>query len=273
MMLLAWLSSEVRLALLALQFLTRVRVPAHPAYGPARIQASVRYFPWVGALVGGFGAIVAVVAGSVWPPIIAAAATVGGTVWLTAAFHEDGLADTADALMGAASREQALAIMKDSRIGTYGATALTLSLLLHVLLLAQLLAFGWAIAAAALVASHAAGRAVAVALMASLPYARDGGQTAAEPSLAKAGSLAGNPALGDAALAVLSGLLILILAVIPLNLPVGIIAVATLALSALLMAVRRWLRERIGGYTGDTLGAVEQVGELLVLLCFAARWG
>lgn len=268
----AWIRLEVQLVLTALQFLTRIPVPSGLDHRPGLLQHSVRHFPSVGALVGAFGATLACAAASRWPSSVAAAIGVGGTVWLTSAFHEDGLADTADAMLGAASRERALAIMKDSRIGTYGAVALIISLLMRVLLLAELLALGWEIAATALVASHAAGRTAAVGLMASLPYARSGVEPLADPTSLKAGGLARDVRSWDAVLAVSTGLLVLVLCAQSTKEPMAVAVAATLALGGLLVGMRRWLLARIAGYTGDTLGAAEQAGEVLVLLCFAWRW-
>lgn len=268
----AWMRFELQLVLMAMQFLTRIPMPSLPDHRPGMLQHSVRYFPWVGALVGAFGAALACAAATRWSAPVAAAIGIGGTAWLTAAFHEDGLADTADALLGAASRDKALAIMKDSRIGTYGAAALIVSFLMRVLLLAELLPLGWEIAAAALMASHAAGRMVAVGLMASLPYARDGVEPPETSAPVKAGGLARDVQPWDAAMAACSGLLVLALAAGTTKVPVAVLISVTLALGVLLLGMHRWLRDRIAGYTGDTLGAAEQIGEVVVLLCFAGRW-
>ncbi|WP_173402832.1 adenosylcobinamide-GDP ribazoletransferase, partial [Methylibium sp. T29] len=134
------LRHELRVFFVALQFLTRLPVPHWVGHESKLLQRAVRHFPLVGALIGATGAAVALGALQLWPATVAATLAVAATVWLTAAFHEDGLADTFDALLGAAPREKALAIMKDSRIGSYGAAALSLLLLLRVLLLAELLA-------------------------------------------------------------------------------------------------------------------------------------
>lgn len=267
----AWLRREWQAMLLALQFLTRLPLPAAAGAEPALMRRAVRHFPLAGALVGAFGAAIAVGANLLWPPLVAAALAVAATVWLTAAFHEDGLADTFDALLGAAPRERALAVMKDSRIGSFGAAALVLCLLLRVLLLAALLGRGPAAAAASLVAAHAAGRAAAVVLMGVLPDARAAAR-AGNPAAATAGGVAGELAWADAAWAVAAGTLVLALAAAaqPAPLPAAVAAWAALAL--LLAALRAWLRRRLGGRTGDTLGAAEQLGELAVLLAFAAQW-
>jgi adenosylcobinamide-GDP ribazoletransferase len=259
----AWLRHELRLFLVALQFLTRVPVPRWAGFEPQWLQASVRHFPLVGALIGAFGGALAWGAQLVWPPVVAATLAVAATLWLSVAFHEDGLADTFDALLGSAAREKALAIMKDSRIGSYGAAALGLSLLLRVLLLAALLAHAPLLGAAACVAAHGAGRAGAVVLMALLPYA-------GAEAHAKARPLARRVRWPHAAWAGLTGAAALVPAA-TLAPPAGAaFGAAAGALVLLVLVLRTWLQRRLGGYTGDTLGAAEQLGELAVLLAFSA---
>jgi adenosylcobinamide-GDP ribazoletransferase len=268
------LRHELLLVFLTQQFLTRVPVPgwvAREPWDPARLNQAVRHFPLVGAAVGLVGAAVAVLAQLLWPPPVAAALAVAATVWLTAAFHEDGLADTADALLGTAARDQALAIMKDSRIGTYGAAALVLTLLLRVALLAELLRTGPLLAAAACIAAHASARAAAVALMAVLPYGGDEAHAKAKPLARQVrgrdavwagglgAALLGLPWLAQPGWAAAGQALAAALA-------------AALALGLLVAVLRAWLRRRLGGYTGDTLGACEQLGEIIVALAFVAAW-
>jgi cobalamin synthase len=161
------LRSEVLLVFVTQQFLTRVPVPgwvAREPWNPDWLNRAVRHFPLVGAAVGAAGAAVAGLALLLWPPLVAAALAMGATVWLTSAFHEDGLADTADALLG-------------------------------------------------------------------LPW------------------LAAPAAVGA-----------------------WQVLMAALALALLVAAMRGWLRRRLGGYTGDTLGACEQLGEIVVALVFVAAW-
>lgn len=264
---------QLRLFFIALQFLTRVPVPGWvcaAGFEPAWLNRSVRYFALVGALVGAVGALVAWVALQAWPPVVAATLALVSTLWLTVAFHEDGLADTCDALLGAAERSRALVIMKDSRIGTYGAAGLFCVLLLRVFLLAELLRLQPLLALWALVLAHAGGRACAVALMAGLPYAGDEAHAKAKP-------LARSVRASDAGLAVAMAAAVLAAALAWAPLPpalregpllLGVTSVASLGL--LTLALRQWLQRRLGGYTGDTLGACEQLGEVCVLLVFVA---
>jgi adenosylcobinamide-GDP ribazoletransferase len=253
---------ELRLFFIALQFLTRVPVPGWVGWRADWMNASVRHFPAVGLLVGGFGAGVFWAAAHLWPAPVAVALSMAATVWLTGAFHEDGLADTCDGLGGAVSRERALEIMKDSRIGTYGAVGLLLVLGLKAAALHALALRDLHIALLALPLAHALSRTVAVALLVWLPYAGDAAHAKAKPMAMQASpgvllAAAGWCAAG-LAVALLLGwrerdVLVMVLAA---------------AIAALLMA--RWLRGRLGGFTGDTLGAAQQGAEVAVYLALAA---
>ncbi|MDT7836116.1 adenosylcobinamide-GDP ribazoletransferase [Aquabacterium sp. OR-4] len=266
---------ELRLIAVALQFLTRVPVRL-ARFDPAWLAQCTRHFPLVGAGVGAFGAAALALAtalgGSPW---VAAVAATAATVWLTGGFHEDGLADTCDGLGGAVSRERALVIMKDSRLGSYGALGLVLVLAAKLALLAQLTGQHSAMAAAAaLVLAQAASRAGAATLLATLTYAGD-------PEHAKAKPLAQR--IGAAGLATAWGWTLLVAVAlggglaaggVPLALPAPMPWRATLALLAVLLVawrMRAWLLRRLGGFTGDTLGATQQFAELAVLVVAAAQ--
>ncbi|MEK8029941.1 adenosylcobinamide-GDP ribazoletransferase [Ideonella sp. DXS29W] len=252
---------ELRLFFIALQFLTRVPTPAWVGYQPEWLNQSARHFPLVGALVGAWSALLLCGAAWLWPASVAAIIALAASLWLTGAFHEDGLADTIDALGGAVPREKALAIMKDSRIGSYGAAAMVLGLggraVLWALLVSQSL---WA-AAAALVLSACWGRLAAVLTMAWLPYAGDVEHAKAKPLAQSVGPAELTWAIGWAVAAAAGA---------GLAWPAGRLAGALLACLLVVWVMRRWLAKRLGGYTGDALGATEQLSEIAVLLAFAA---
>lgn len=249
---------ELRLVGVALQFLTRL--PVRVGYDPQWLNDSARHFPLVGAFVGAAGAGVLWAAGLLFPQAIAVALSMVATVWLTGAFHEDGLADTCDALGGAVNRERALEIMKDSRIGTYGAVGLVFVLGLKAAALTALTP-SWA--AAALVFGHTASRAAAVSLIRFLPYAGDVAQAKAKPLARRVSGAGLSVAIGW-----------------PLLMAAGLVAwwpgVWPVVASSLLVVVigaaacARWFHRRLGGITGDTLGATQQLTELLVLLSWVA---
>jgi adenosylcobinamide-GDP ribazoletransferase len=236
---------------LAVQFLTRLPV-RDVDYTPERMARTPRWHPAVGATIGAILALVWFAGLQVWPPLVAAAATVAAGLMLTGCFHEDGFADACDGLGGGATRERALEIMRDSRLGTYGVAGLVMMLLGKVAVLAALPLW---VAAAALVAGHAASRASSVQVLATSAYVRDHGtgKPVSEGIVA-----------ADLRFAVATGLA----ACLPLLLLAGplpvIAALAGLVAGHLLMRAR--FEKRLGGYTGDCLGAVQQCSEIGFLL-------
>jgi adenosylcobinamide-GDP ribazoletransferase len=242
----------------ALRFMTIVPVPSSDAaIAPDWLSRCVKYFPVVGIGIGLASAVVLLLADRIWGPVVASLLAVAASIIVTGALHEDGLADTADGLGGGSSVEKRLAIMKDSRIGTYGTLALAFSLSLRVTALAEMPA--WT-AAAALISAHAAARITPVFVMNALPYA---GDTAAMKVSYNEASVSAHDR-GFALVVVLCALLPLALVSIP-SVVSGLLLGAALA-----AAVTLWARKRINGYTGDILGAIEQVFEIGLLLGVAA---
>lgn len=235
----------------AITFLTRVPIDRGTGR-PTDMVAAVPWFPVVGLLIGlaEFG----VFAVAIWltTPLVAAVLAVAAAALITGAFHHDGLADMADAFGGGWNREQRLEILKDSRLGTYGVTALTLALLLEVAVLSGLDNIA---AAAAIIGGHAISRAAAVATMGL-------GETSAAPGLgAQYASELGR-------LPVLVGVAIGIVAAIVAFTRWSPIVLGTVALVT--FAVVRLARAKIGGVTGDVLGAIQQLSYLAVLVVAAA---
>jgi adenosylcobinamide-GDP ribazoletransferase len=247
--LLGWVA-ETRLAL---SFLTRLPVPLRADMAELPIGAAVRAFPLVGVLVGAVGAsIYAIVDLLGTAPTVSALLAIAGMVILTGGLHEDGLADAADGL-GGSTREQALAIMRDSRIGTFGVMALFFVLSLRVVALSYA---GSSVEAACLLVAAAAGsRAVMPALMYGLPPARRDGL----------GWSAGHPDRRRVVDAGALGALIIVAALWPIW---GLLAIACAAAAAALVG---WLaHRRLGGQTGDVLGAAQQLAETAILLSYVA---
>jgi adenosylcobinamide-GDP ribazoletransferase len=244
---------QAKLLLCAVQFLTRLPTPSFVDFEPGWITRSARYFPLVGLGVGGACALVLLAAGQAWSGALPALLAVAAGVLITGGFHEDGLADTADGLGGGHTSARRLEIMKDSRIGTYGALALGLILANKVAALATL---PLTTAALALVAAHGAGRTAAVAVMVL-------GRHVGDPSNAKYKPAPDGVSPGEFLLAAALGLWPLAL----LGLP-GLVGAAVGGVLALLLALTA--RRLIGGHTGDVLGGVEQACELGVLLGVSA---
>lgn len=234
-------------------FLTRLPVRLEGPLAMRDLAAAVYAFPLVGALVGLLGGVGFWVAHRLGlPATVCAVAAVAAMVLATGALHEDGLADTADGL--GASRERALEIMRDSRIGTYGTLALVLALLTRVAALGAL--DGPGRVAAALIAAGAGSRAVLPVVMLLQPSARAGGL------MAEAGRPQPERVISGAVLAAAGAFLLL---------PLEVAASALLAAALGGWIVAGWLGQRLGGCTGDTLGAVQQLAELSFLLAVLAR--
>ena len=257
----AWLIHQVRLFFIALQFFTRVPIPGWVGFEAAWLQHASRYFPLVGLVVGGVAVLVYGAAAWLWPAPVAVLLSTAATIYMTGAFHEDGLADTCDGFGGGHTRERIMEIMKDSRIGTYGAVALVVTLGLKCATL-SLLAPGQAIGA--LLLAHPLSRLAAVSLIRSASYARDAGKAKPMAQEMRAGEFA-----IAAACAALPALALGAFHIISWS-TLG----AAVAASAV---VAWWLRglfvRRIGGYTGDCLGAVQQVSEVAIYLCVLAAAG
>src|SRR5690606_15080343 len=224
----------------ALAFLTRIPIPAATPHAQAYLNAAARYFPLVGLIVGACGAAVFAVANEFWTSSVAIALAMAATIRITGAFHEDGFADSCDGFGGGWTHEQVLTIMKDSRLGTYGAVGLGMLLAIKFLAL-QALAEPLSIVLA-LIVGHAWSRLLAISHMLDLAYVRDIDSSKIKP-------LATQLQRSDFLFA---GLLALPLALL-------ISPLQTVIIIALLLAWRWWfgryLVRRIGGYTGDCLGA------------------
>lgn len=257
---------ELRLLLIALQFLTRVPIPQAIGFRPEWLQQCIRHFPAVGLVVGGLGALVLWAAAHLFPAGVAVALAMVATILATGAFHEDGLADTCDALGGQVSRERALEIMKDSRLGTYGTVGLVAVLAIKGLALHGLVLRDFVAALAALPLAHAVSRAVPVLLLRTLSYAGDAEHAKAKPMAMRAGS-------GAVAMAAVWSLLAAAVGAAG-GWSGAALALALLAALMVALAMRGWLLRRLGGFTGDTLGAAQQLSEVaiyLVLLAATAR--
>jgi adenosylcobinamide-GDP ribazoletransferase len=237
------IAREAKLAAAATAFLTRISAARWTRFSDEQLNHSSRYFSLVGAGVGAVGAAVLLATSQVLPVAVAVVLSVIATVILTGALHEDGLADTCDALGGGTTREDVFRILEDSRIGAYGTIGLILVLALKLAALAHL---SIAIAAVALICAHAFSRAVCVGVMALGRYAKhEGGKTR---------PIASGVRVQDATIAL--GLALLPFAWAPTGFAWAIPAMLVVSLLAYV-----YMRSRIGGYTGDCLGAIQQLSE------------
>ncbi|MCM2504049.1 adenosylcobinamide-GDP ribazoletransferase [Aureimonas altamirensis] len=248
----------------ALSFLSRF--PALPQAfrgGPHPLAADAPSFPVVGLIVGFVPAVLLLlVMAAGLSPLTAAILALALMVASTGALHEDGLGDTADGLFGHAGKDRALDIMKDSRIGTYGVLALSFALLLRIALLAEMAMASPLAAACALLAAAAASRGGMGFLWSSLPSARPDGVAD------RLGRPTHRQGLWSLALGMAPGILLCWMAS-GLSGAVLAAAIATIVY----LWFRSVVRRRLGGQTGDTLGACQQLLEIAILLGLALASG
>lgn len=238
----------------AIQFLTRIPVSSGEVFDPTQPGRSMRFYPLVGGLIGLIGG--AVHAGGLWvglPPLTAALLAILGTILLTGALHEDGLADCADGFGGGRDRDSILRIMRDHVLGSFGVLALILSVGLRA---SAVSSFGWQDGFFVLVAAHSFSRGL-MPLIATMPPARSDGL----------GAFYARPPALAVWQSVLIAVVILALAVTPLE---ALIAGGAAAFAMRLIAVIA--HRRIGGFTGDVCGAAQQLAETVILLALVALW-
>ena len=239
---------EIVTFILALQFLTRLPFLSRIPYSDAAMAATPRYYPLVGMIIGGMTAGAFVGLAHLLPVTLAVLVSTVFSLLLTGAFHEDGLADTFDGLGGGQSKDQALEIMKDSRLGTYGAAALGLALSVKIVALAALNPF---VIVTALICGHGLSRLSAVLIIKTSTYVREHGTgKPTSAGISNSGMI----------IALITGALCFAILILELSPEAGLYA--TLGLMAGHLAMRIFTERKLGGYTGDTLGAVQQVSEI-----------
>ena len=269
------------LFVVAVQFLTRLPVPRLSGFQAQWLSASARYFPAVGVLVGTLAVTVWWLAGLVLPTTVSAGVMLAISLLVTGAFHEDGFADTCDGFGGGHTREQVLDIMKDSRIGAYGAIGICTMLGLK---WSTVSAMPVAAVPLLVISAHMVSRWCATALIWALPYARSGDDAKAKPFASSLGIgdwlLSG--AIGAVAVTVAMASVGAASAGLPGSgstawmgaaVPIRAVVAALLTASVVTVTAAAYIRQRIGGYTGDCLGAVQQLSELGFLLTGLAVLG
>lgn len=277
------MTQAIRHYLLCIQFFTRIPITgalaAWVGYSPAMLRASAGHFPGVGVLVGGLvaaftAALLMLLPATGSAPLVAAALGTVFSVLLTGAFHEDGLADVADGLGGSYDRNRSLEIMKDSRVGAFGAIAVVLALLTKVVLLGLLGDVSAPLLVLALFVAHVVSRTWPLLTIRLLIHVGDAAGSKSKP-LADQISLA---ALMTGFMWCLAAIVLTVYAQAATDFVSLDVSGADLlqalanALVASLLAwlwMTRWLARRLGGFTGDCLGAIQQVCELAFYLGLA----
>lgn len=270
--------SFVRNYLLAVQFFTRIpvtgRLAAWVGFSPQMLRASAAHFPGVGWLVGALVTLLHVLLfkglpeGGYSPLVLAALGTAFG-ILLTGAFHEDGLADVADGLGGSYQRERALDIMKDSRVGAFGAIAIAMVLLTKLALVAELASLGVVTLVAVPFLGHVVSRTWPLLTIRLLPHVGDTANSKSKP-------------LADQ-ISVSALVVALLWCVLAFGLVAYLLGMHVVASSAMLGALvgsalafgwmHRMFSRRLQGFTGDCLGATQQICELAFYLGYLLAAG
>jgi len=240
--------------LTATQFLTRLRVPSGP-YQQDSLTRAVKFFPLVGLVIGSGSLLVYWMLAPHLPSMVVSLLVVVYFVTITGCLHEDGLADSVDGFGGGWEREKVLAIMRDSRIGTYGASALVFSLIARVLLIASL---PRSEATSYLLVAPVLGRWTTLPLSFFLPPARGHSEGQIDGQGARIASLTsrGSMIVGSLFTLVIAIALLRVRALAPI-----------LASAGVTLATALYYNHRIGGVTGDCFGATNQLAEIAVYLC------
>ncbi len=256
---------ELRLFLTAIQFFTRLPVPAWVGHSSQQLNQAARYFPLTGLVVGALSAATLIISAQVLPLSLAIGLSMAASMLITGAFHEDGLTDFTDGLGGGYTREKALEIMKDSRIGAYGAIALIMVLLLkYQSLLSLFSAYTPFFIAATLIAAHSFSRLMAVSIMLTQRYIRDDDSARAKPAAQQISTV-------SFTIASLTGVAPLLMLYAAGASPTSLLSAVALAL--LMRSYLGWrLQKRLGGYTGDCLGAAQQLTEVAFYLGLLATF-
>ncbi|MGS0826340.1 adenosylcobinamide-GDP ribazoletransferase [Shewanella sp. 0m-8] len=257
----AW-QKQLNLFFIAMGFFTRIPMPKWIEVDADKLNKASRYFGLIGLLVGVISALVYSLMLHWVSPSVAIVFAMITSVIVTGGFHEDGLADTADGLGGGWTVEAKLNIMKDSRLGSYGALALVLALLLKWQLLTELALFDPRSVSLALIVGHCLSRIVAASFIFSEQYVSDSDTSKSKP-------LAQQQGINELSILLATGVLALLL--------VGVFPALILIVGLFLVRFGfvRLFRKQIGGYTGDTLGAAQQGSELacyLLLLILGVSW-
>ncbi len=248
------MKKEVRIFFTAIMFLTRLPAPRTTDHSPEYLRQAPRYFPMVGWIVGGLCSLAFWMFSRYVSPNIGILASMITGFLVTGCFHEDGFADVCDGMGGGWTKEKILLIMKDSRIGAYGAIGLISILATKFLLLQELRLF-----IPAAVVAHSVSRLMPVLVMKTGSYAAD-------PDQSKARGLAGNSVSRT------SLLVAIILALVPFVLLPWYFSVVVVPALVVTYGMYRWFFKWIGGYTGDCLGAIQQVTEITVYLGCILLW-
>lgn len=246
------MKNEARIFLTAVMFYTRIPVPASVGYSHENLNKATRYLPLIGIIVGALGAASFFAFSFFLPVHVSVFISVLFTIILTGAFHEDAIADFCDGFGGGYTKEKILEIMKDSRIGTYGAIALVLTLIGKILIVSEI---SLANIPFVIISAHALSRLSPVVLIFTSQYVRLDADAKAKP-------VAGNISPVTLIVAIFFGVAPLLL------LHLWFLPIILVSFTAIFLLFRNYVHKKIGGYTGDVLGALQQISEISFYLLF-----
>lgn len=259
------MKKQIELFFIALMFYTRLPIWFPVEHTDDKLNKATRYFPLVGWIVGGISFMVYYASMQLFPVQIAVLLSMLAGILTTGAFHEDGLADFFDGFGGGWTKERILEIMKDSRVGTYGMVATIVQLALKYSAILALFEWvgstNWLYVSLLFICYHSLARWCAIQLCFLLDYVR-------EDELSKAKPIAKKQTLKEVIGVYIWGLLPLI-ALMSFN---WMYILVFLPLLPLLFYFKGYLKKWLGGYTGDCLGACEQIAEVVVLLAMLGLW-
>ncbi|MEM6726102.1 MAG: adenosylcobinamide-GDP ribazoletransferase, partial [Bacteroidota bacterium] len=257
------MKEEVKIFFTALMFYTRIPCPSNIDHSPDYINKATRYFPLIGWIVGGLSLLAFLLSLLLFEPAIAIIISLLIGVLVTGAFHEDGLADVVDGFGGGWTKQKILDIMKDSRLGAFGAIALVLLFLLKYAALLSIVDQYQNITALALmfISYHSLARLTAINIVFTSQYSREDESSKAKPIAKTHGKV-------EVFGAYCFGLL-----------PLGVLSLVHWKFSLVILPLfllyylsKRYFEKWLDGYTGDCLGAVEQLAECVCLLSYVAIW-
>ncbi len=246
----------------AVMFYTRIPIPSGAQHSQEILNKSRKYFSMIGVMIAAIAASTFLLANLVFEPTLSIALSMVATIIATGAFHEDGFADTCDGFGGAWQREQVLNIMKDSRIGTYGSLGLILLLSVKFLSLLEISELGGTLPLLAIFfAAHTLSRTLSSSAIDLFEYVQDTDVSKVKPITEQ--SLSSSDRWVGILVTALATLFVAYLSP-----GATLLSILIACLTALIFMI--YSRHKIGGYTGDVLGATQQLSEVVFYLCFAA---
>ena len=254
------IQNEVRYFFTALMFFTRIPCPSWVDHSEEYLNKSRKYFPLIGLIVGGIAALVFWLSTLIFPLTIAIILSTIASVWITGAFHEDGFTDVCDGFGGGWGKEQILTIMKDSRIGAYGVIGVVLLVLLKLFALNEIGTHDHIMLIFCLVNAHTTSRFIASTFVHTHDYVQDIDKSKSRP-------------IANSRLSLGEMVFSFSIALIPFVLFQHFIFLLVLPICyASKMYLGYYFKKHIGGYTGDCLGATQQISEVVFYLSVIGLW-